>query len=282
MFEYKGTKYRSKKHPVLEYVFTKLNPKQDITQSIIAFTLRDISEGYRACNLLEPASISNTILDLVRQKRGIESRLPASIYQLGYDLRKRTGRAADGSNYAGEFVYVGQGNELHSWLEWPEKFDREITLSSTAIPRDVQQYLRHDEGALFSVIDYCDVLSQALYNTTGVIRRVQNPMKWQPNEIDGFYIETRLNKPIVYPIEAKALTTRDDVNLEQIQGGLNVVLTKYSNETSLIIVPLAIQMIENGMNIAVFEQCVIGQDHPRIELNSTIKVTFTPPIQSWL
>ncbi len=56
------------------------------------------------------------------------------------------------------------------------------------IPSEIRPYLCNDEGALFSVIDYCDVLSQILYDQkNNIVLRIQNPMKWQPNEIDGFY-----------------------------------------------------------------------------------------------
>ncbi len=124
MVEYQGKKYRSKKHPVLEHIFNKYNRDKNTSQKIIAFTLKDINEGYQACGISEPASISNTILDLVRQKRSIESRLPQSIYGLGYDLRKKTGPSPD--NYAGEFIYVGVGNAIQSWLNWPSQFDKQV------------------------------------------------------------------------------------------------------------------------------------------------------------
>ena len=43
-----GKKYKSKKHPMLEYIFNKYNPSWDTSQEIINFTLRDVSEGYAA------------------------------------------------------------------------------------------------------------------------------------------------------------------------------------------------------------------------------------------
>lgn len=280
MVEYKGKNYRSKKHPVLEYIFKKYNPNRDTSKKIIAFTLKDISEGYQACDISEPASISNTILDLVRQNRGIESRLPQSIYELGYDLRKKTGPSPNGDNYAGEFVYVGVNNAIQSWLIWPSLFDKQANISSEPIPAEIRPYLRNDEGALFSVIDYCDVLSQILYDQKNIVLRVQNPMKWQPNEIDGFYFAKVKDEKVVFPIEAKALTTGDDINLEQLQGGLNVVSEKYS-DTDLRIQPLAIKMAENGLQVAVFEKCKARQVDCKINLKKTISVIFSPPIESW-
>lgn len=282
MFEHDGKIYKSKKHPVLEHIFAKYNPNWNASQKIIPFTLRDITDGYAACNIRRPTSTSNTILDLCRKKTSISSRVPESISKLGYDLRKRTGPSPDGFNYAGEFVYVGVGNEIKSWFEWPETFDSVKVIASSSLPEEICHFLRRDEGALFSVIDYCDVLSRALYDETQTVYRVQNPMKWQPNEIDGFYLCKRVDKLTVFPIEAKALTTQDDINLEQLQGALKTVSQKYKNiQHELYIIPLAIQMVPEGLLIAVFETCKIGQSALEIKLKRTVKVILNPKIDSW-
>lgn len=249
---------------------------------MIAFTLRDITEGYTACNIPRPTSTSNTILDLCRKKSNITSRVPESISGLGYDLRKRTGPSPDGFNYAGEFVYVGVGKEIESWFEWPKRFENVKVISTASLPEEIGHFLRKDEGALFSVIDYCDVLSQALYDENNTVCRIQNPMKWQPNEIDGFYLSKREDKLTLFPIEAKALTTRDDINLEQLLGALNTVSSKYQNiGHELYITPLAIQMVAEGLLIAVFETHKIGQEDLSIKLNRTIQVILKPPISTW-
>lgn len=191
-----GKRYSSQKFPLLEYIFDKYNPTHDRSITNITFTLADIHEAYistdikkitgkKTTKIAEPASISNTILDLVRKDRGINSRLPVSIINLGYDLRKKTGPEEGINNYAGEFVFVGVGNALKSWLDWPSGII-DIPISSKPIPDFVRPYLRNDEGGLFSVLDYCDVLSMVLYNKPGIVFRVQHPLKWQPNEIDGF------------------------------------------------------------------------------------------------
>lgn len=281
-----GKEYRSQKHPLLEYIFHKYNPSNDISIHTISFTLSDISEAYRAVQIFrvdgngnkkrvyEPASISNTILDLVRQNRGIKSRVPDSIIELGYDLRKKTGK-----NSAGEFVFVGVGNELSSWITWssnPEK----ISIDSSPIPSIVLGFLRKDEGALFSVIDYCDILSQALYGTSGIVIRVQHPLKWQPNEIDGFYAGIVDGVETLFPIEAKALTTHDEINLDQILGGINTISLNLEN-THIHIVPMAVKMISNGILIAVFSTCESGETVDFVKVERTIEVTFEPPINSW-
>lgn len=62
-FVYNGQTYNSKKFPMLEYIFN--HKTQNGTIGIgenITFTLKDVSDGYRACGIAEPASISNTIL----------------------------------------------------------------------------------------------------------------------------------------------------------------------------------------------------------------------------
>ena len=281
-----GKEYSSQKHPLLEHIFHKYNPQNDTSIKVIPFTLADISEAYRNVNVYsidktrnkrrvrEPASISNTILDLVRQNRGIEARMPDSLIHLGYDLRKRTG-----DNLAGEFVYVGVGNTLSSWIVWETNPSR-ITLSSKGLPNIILDYLRKDEGALFSVIDYCDVLSQVLYNTHGVVVRVQHPLKWQPNEIDGLYIGVIGDVETLFPIEAKALTTRDEINLDQIVGGVNTISLNLQ-DTHAHIVPMAVKMIQNGMQIVVFGTCEAGEHVGYVEVEKTIEVTFDPPINAW-
>jgi len=49
-------------------------------------------------------------------------------------------------------------------------------------------------------------------------------MKWQPNEIDGFYASQNGKDLDLYPVEAKALTTGDEINLDQLRGGFATVL----------------------------------------------------------
>lgn len=278
-FMHRGIKYKSKKHPMLEYIFNKYNPTHDSSKELIHFTLGDISEGYRACDIPEPASISNTILDLTRKVGSVESRLPESIYSLGYDLRKKTGRTPDGGNYAGVFVHVGVGNTAQSWLVWPDDME-EIKVGSDGIPAKIRHMLRKDEGALFSVIDYCRIFSHALYAGEQEVMRVQNPMKWQPNEIDGFYYGHIDDVDTVFPVEAKALTTGDDINLVQLEGGVTTVMQKLDLPHAKI-VPLAAQMVTNGIRIAVFNECVTGQTEYDVGLVRAIKVTFTPNIEAW-
>ncbi len=274
-----GKNYSSKKHPVLEYIFKKKNPQENSEQEVISFTLKDISDGYKACKIDEPASISNTILDLTRKKSNIESRLPESIFLLGYDLRKKTGKSPDGINYAGEFVFVGVGNQIQSWFEWTDEIE-EIKISSAGIPKKVREFLRNDEGALFSVIDYCDVLSLALFKKPNTVLRVQNPMKWQPNEIDGFYFAEVDGQDYLLPVEVKALTTGDDINLEQMKGALETVSKRYHNQ-NILIIPLAIQMAVNGIKLAIFKSCNPKEANNLLELERPIKITFFPIIESW-
>jgi len=259
----------------------------DISNTRIEFTLADISEAYREVEVYriksdghktrikEPASISNTILDLVRQNRGIQGRMPDSLIQCGYDLRKKTG-----GNLAGEFVYVGVGNEINSWMKWTAPSEK-IDVSSSPLPNLVLDYLRRDEGALFSVIDYCDVLSQAIYKQTRVLIPVQHPLKWQPNEIDGFYVGVINGIRTLFPIEAKALTTHDEINLDQMLGGVQTISANLRN-THAHIIPLAIKMIKNGIQITVFSKSEAGDDVETIQVERTIEVSFIPPIRAWL
>lgn len=274
-----GKVYRSKKFPMLEEIFKSKNPNNEQIP-VIPFTLSDISQGYRAAGIKEPASISNTILDLTRKgSGGIESRLPESIYSLGYDLRKKTG-----TNHAGEFVYVGVGNQLNSWLIWPEEFE-EIEVDSRNIPDVVLDLIRKDEGGLFSIVDYSDAFSIAIDSKKGTITRIQNPMKWQPNEIDGFYGRVD-NDGVVYSVEAKALSTSDDINLVQLSGGVKTVCHKLDliEENKYTVVPVALQGIVNGFLIGIFASTTT--DHQAVSnynpiLERAIRVRFSPPIRNW-
>ncbi len=269
-FVYNGITYNSKKFPMLEHIFAQKtqNGTVGIGQNI-TFTLKDVSNGYRACGIDEPASISNTVLDLTRQNRGIDSRLPQSISSLGYDLRKKTGPGPDG-NYCGEFVFVGVGNVIRSWLQWDSSRERVVNVENK-VPTNVLRFISNDEGALFSVIDYCDALSYALYGTSEKVLRVQNPMKWQPNEIDGLYMA--VDGSTIYPVEAKAVSTGDDINLEQMLGQYKTITAKMPG---VEIVPIAARMKPYGVDLALFTYNVY--ELVPVEF---IKVIISPYISSW-
>ena len=270
---FNGKKYSSFKHPMLERIFNDKTSNGTVgLGDNHAFTLGNISTAYAECGIGEPASISNTILDLTRKNSGIKTRLPQSIISHGYDLRKKTGPAPNGGNYAGEFVHVGVGNVIGSWLVWPKKPDKEVLIENK-VPHKIADLLGNDEGAMFSVIDYCDVLSHALNGEADTVLRVQNPMKWQPNEIDGLYFSDHGGDARLIPIEAKALSTNDDINLEQMLGAYKTIRSKRPNNA---ILPLAAKMIPNGINLGVL---VEGAE--QLDLHRFIQVTFKPPIGTW-
>lgn len=266
---------KSKKHPVLWHIFQKYYNELKSEKSAV-FYLTDISEGYAATGQPEPVSISNTILDLCRKDRGIAARVPEEIYSLGYDLRKKTGQDEHGRKYAGEFVYVGVGNALKSWLVWPEDPDV-FEVDSSKIPEIVRTLIRKDEGALFSVIDYTDFLSELLHKREHKVIRVQNPMKWQPNEIDGFYTAVTKDGVEVYPIEAKALTTGDEINLDQLKGGYETVVKHVKvNNLNVTIVPIAAKMIKNGVLIGIF-----APNETPVDPVKVVNVQLVPKLDNW-
>lgn len=266
----------SYKFPILEQIFNNLiSSGQKRKGENLLFTKND---WFQACRELEVntsvrLSSSNVILDLTRRDRGIGKKVPQAVIDKGYDLRKRTGKTGDKkSSYVGEFVYVGIGNALKSWLVWQQTPHRRAEVENL-IPAKILPFLAKDEGALFSVIDYCDVLSFALYGKPDTVFRVQNPMKWQPNEIDGLYFSDSEGKKVLFPCEAKALSTQDDINLEQMLGGLKTIQSKIGG---VKIVPLALQMTTEGLNIGIMEE-----SNDKLQLKEFIKVTLKPVIASW-
>jgi hypothetical protein len=273
MITINGKKYRSQKHPVLEYIFQKYFISSEPEKNVL-FSLKDISDGYKAIGIDEPASISNTILDLCRKDSGIDARVPESISQLGFDLRKKTGPAGEGKNFAGEFVYVGVGKSLQSWLSWSDNPEI-LSINSSALPSLVKQLIRRDEAGLFSIIDYLDILSRVIGKS---LFRVQNPMKWQPNEVDGFYASMSGGETSVYPVEAKALTTGDGINLDQMEGGYRTVLEKMKElDQRVKVQQIAVKMIKNGIDIAIFPENLAP-----IQPEKHVRVIFEPAIDNWM
>jgi hypothetical protein len=99
-------------------------------------------------------------------------------------------------------------------------------------------------------------------------------MKWQPNEIDGLYFSDYGNgRGHLYPIEGKALSTGDDINLEQMLGAY---LTMTSRVPGIHVVPLGIQMITTGLKIAELKYA-----NNQLSLTKYILVSIEPPIPSW-
>jgi hypothetical protein len=276
-YTHAGKTYRSKKFFVLEYIFNKYNRTWEAGKDI-EFTLADITEGYTALDIPKPVSTSNTILDLLRQNRGIGARLPESIYSLGYDLRKRTGSGPSGANLAGAFIFVGKGNELSDWLIWPTP-DEIHNYDESTIPSSVTTYLRRDEGALFSVIDYLDIFSSILSSN---VHRAQAPLKWQPNEIDGFYVDTDGAGDILMPVEAKAISTKDDVSIPQLVGELNTFSEKiFASYGPVRVRPTAVQGIKGGMNIGFFDLFTTGESISHLHLDKFVRVNFTKTGVLW-
>lgn len=295
----KSVPYSSKKFPVLEYIFDKYNPNKEQIGKI-PFSLRDITEAYSKLKIHRPTSTSNTILDLTRKRNKIYQRLPESIYGLGYDIRKKTGKV-EGSkrlNYAGEFVFVGVGKELDQWLSFPlPKYDDIIPVESDAIPSIIFPFLRRDESAILSVSDYLDIPSKILHAAPHQVKRVQHPIKWQPNEIDGCYICEWENEVTLYPVEAKALSTGDDINIYQMLGGINMLhkrlyaelhqknkarILRYLNKKVVTIQPLAAVMENNEIHFAFFEKYELGATVEDLKCVKATKIILTPPLINWI
>jgi hypothetical protein len=100
-------------------------------------------------------------------------------------------------------------------------------------------------------------------------------MKWQPNEIDGLYFSDYGDEhEHLYPIEGKALSTGDEINLEQMLGAY---LTMKPRARGIHIVPLGIQMVTTGLKIAELKYT-----NNQLSLAKYISVSIEPPIPSWV
>ena len=290
--------YTSKKFPLFEYIFNKYNPNRE-TKELIQFSLSDINEAYSKLGIKKPTSTSNTVLDLTRKRHPISYRLPESIYSLGYDLRKKTGLKEDTKDfkYAGEFVFVGIGKELDQWLTFPPKYDDVLAIESSSIPNVILPFLRKDESAILSVSDYLDIPSQILHAAPHQVKRVQHPIKWQPNEIDGCYVCEWEDEVTLYPVEAKALSTGDDINIYQMLGGINMLHKRLSaelkqknkvkvlrnlNGKTITIQPLAAVMRNNEIHFAFFEKHKLGSIVEDLKCVKATKISLTPYLPNWI
>lgn len=280
---YNGREYRTLKHIVLDHIFSQLtnNGTQDIGEDHV-FYLDDISDAYTSLGFKRPTSSSNFVLDITRKNSGIAARVPDTIRVLGYDLRKKTGLDSEKRNFAGEFVYVGVGQELNSWLQWPPTFADVRTIANT-VPAKILPFITDDEAALFSVIEHCDVLSQVFHGRLSTVFRVQTPMKWQPNELDGLYFSEADGQDTFYLVEAKALSTQDDINLDQMFGTLKTMHVKRKDVNT---VSIALRMAANGIHICTLKPgkaalSPMRQPEDFLVPEHFIAVIFDPPIPSW-
>jgi len=269
-----GKLYKSYKHPILEYIFNKAMENALQPPDEIPFTYEDIYQAMDALNIRRPkqASYSNFTIDLLRRANTLEQRVPESVRQQGYDLDRMPDRKVR-ENFAGRLVRI-ELKAKDPWIVWENIPDEDAIVVANTIPESIKPYLGNDEGALLSVMDYCDVLSHALDNATGTIKRVQHPKKWQPGEVDGLYLYDAEEPYILYPVEAKALSTGDSVNRAQVEGAYKTIKRKIA---TVKIVPLAVQMIPDGMFIAVFEEAPDSS----LVITRSIKVRIEPPLAAW-
>lgn len=88
------------------------------------------------------------------------------------------------------------------------------------------------------------------------------------------------NITTLFPVEAKSLATEDDINLDQILGGAQTASVYFRNVHAHV-VPLAVQMISNGLRVAIFKAHDSTQYPDSVDLEKAVQVTFNPPIFAW-
>jgi hypothetical protein len=273
-YELNGRLYRSYKHPILEYILDKALEQSQEPPDEIPFSYEDVRQAMTALEITryKQASLSNFTIDLLRRANTHEQRVPPSVWERGYDLARAPDRVAR-QGIAGRLIRK-ELRPKDPWIVWSDITEENIIIVPNNVPIQVRPFLGNDEGALLSVMDYCDVLSFAINGEPETILRVQHPKKWQPGEVDGLYFSDYEDVPMLYPVEAKALSTNDNVNLEQVQGSYNTMIGKIKN---IKIAPLAVQMIPDGMYIATFEATETGE----LIISSSLMVKIDPPIETW-
>jgi len=269
------------KHQILHEIFrVKFEGYQEKQREIPIYFV-DIDIAAAELDMKLPVSYSNFVLDLCRRNRGIEKRVPSNVIKSGYDLKKATGiDPLNNKKLVGKFVHVGIGNEIDSWITWPEP-RLSIEVDSSNLHLTVRRLLRKDEAAMFSLIDYLDLLTKVTDSSYGKIRRLQSPMKWQPNEIDGMYFADNADGLTFFPVEAKALTTKDEINIDQLSGGFRTVqlqIQKINLEVEARIRSVAALMTENGIRFAFFPDNT--EPNAAIEFDF-VEVKFNPPLEAW-
>ncbi len=270
------------KQSILEEIFKSKFLGDASKQIEIPIYFEDIRDAGEKLGMELPVSYSNFVLDLCRKNRGIQKRVPKVVVDCGYDLKKATGSEPNSlRKLVGKFMYVGVGNEIQSWISWPEP-RLIIEVDSSGLHPTVRKLLRKDEAAMFSMIDFLDLLTIATENAHGSVHRLQSPMKWQPNEIDGMYFSEDESGLIFFPVEAKALTTKDEINVDQLAGGFRTVksqVQKIGLSEEFQIQSVAALMTVNGIRFAFFPTNIEPDAFVDFDF---IEVKFDPPLDAWI
>jgi hypothetical protein len=277
-FELNGKIYRSYKHPILEYILEKVlaiaTSEQSALPDEIPFTYEQIHEAIDALGIKrKSASISNFTLDLTRSRNDWSARVSSWIWEQGYDLDRIPDR--DARQWAGRLIK--KELRVDPYFNWPSiSSDYQYHILNST-PSEIYPYLGNDEGALLSVLDYCDGLSLVLAGKANQVRRVQHPKKWQPGEVDGLYFQKTYTEDILYPVDVKALSTGDTINLVQLQSAYHTIQRHFKNNHQLKIFPLAIEMTHSGMKIALFHPNQTQQ----LILFRCMEIILNPKIEVW-
>jgi len=219
-------KYRTYKAPVLEYIFLSKYNKDDPRERI-PFTSGQFITIATSLGLHikddgdERENWANVVKDLTRG--GNYSPRSEAADREGYVLHE-----SRDDDYMGVFI-LEESLEEEQAIECPSGL--EVTTLTARFPNSVGDLFRPDEGGLLSVIEYCDLLSKFFGEGTSTVKRVQTPVKMQP-EIDGLYVLTTDEARFLVPCEAKS-KGGDVINLHQIEGSTDTALKVASAAQSI-------------------------------------------------
>ncbi len=242
--------------------FNAANPQTEIHVSLDEVRGEILRRGEQP-----PKSLYNFFVDLTRSERGRST--PENAVRAGYLVV----RAENGGKFVRHHPNMRVG---------PVEFPAEITesrIDASAIPELVRPFLRSDEGGLLSAMEYVQVLDRHFGEQPGSVKRIQVPVKVQPNEIDGLFAFRRAHVTVLLPIEAKS-KGRDAVLYEQVYGAAARAAALYPRP-NLSLLPLAAKIDQDGSLVVLeFEPYAQENRRPAVRRIERYRLHPTPPL--WL
>ena len=245
------------KPEALEYIFNQ-KYDSDNPQPEIPFTRDEVREAIIETGGNVPSNLNNFVKDLTRS--GNSDARSSSAKQAGYFLREGTHSGSMG-------IFFQDSGPSAGVISVACPSDLAAKPIHIAIPPDILDLLRPDEGGLLAAIEYGGILDDFFGVPKGTITRVQAPVKVQPHELDCFFIMKEGNRRVPIPCEAKS-KGNDVLTLNQIVGIAAATLQRLMEDDMDFTIPLGVKLEDNGdIFIAEFPKC---DSNDVLQLNSKL------------